>query len=75
MDPVALANSGGWAVVIAMMTALGWAFWKGHVIPGVVYRREIERADDLAGQLERHSDAIEKLSDALERARRDRASA
>jgi hypothetical protein len=44
-DPIALAESGGWAVVVAIILGLGVGFVRGWLVPGFVYRREADRAD------------------------------
>lgn len=59
--PVALADAGGWAVVVAMITGLGIGFVRGWLVPGFVYRREVERGDKADIVSERTADAMEKL--------------
>jgi hypothetical protein len=65
MDPVSLAEAGPWAVVVAVMVAVGWGAVKGHWVPGFVYRREIQRAEELAEQLDRNTESLDKLTKAL----------
>lgn len=61
LDPVALADAGGWAVVVGIMIALGIGFVREWIVPGAVHRREVHRADV----------ATQALIDALSKARTD----
>jgi hypothetical protein len=66
MDGVALlADAGGWAVVVAMMTAIGAGSVRKWWVPGFVYDREVERADTATTQNERNTDALRDLTDVL----------
>ena len=67
MDQIAtgLADAGGWAVVVAMMTAIGLGSVRKWWVPGFVYDREAKRADEATTQLERHTEAIRGLTDVL----------
>jgi len=63
-----------WQVVAALAAALAatWgtfiaAFFKGDLIPGHVYRREVNRGDTEAVQNERNAKAIETLAAAVRR--------
>jgi hypothetical protein len=51
IDPVALANAGGWAVVVAILLAIGLGVVREWWIPGGVYRREVKRADEAEARL------------------------
>jgi len=55
-------------------TALITGFYKGDLVPGHVYRREVKRADTATTQAERNADAIRELASEL-RAAKSRASA
>lgn len=45
MDPIALAQAGGWAVVVAMITAIGVGVVKRWWIPGWIYTVALKRAE------------------------------
>jgi hypothetical protein len=64
MDPVALAEAGPWAVVVAMMVGIGYGAVRGWWVPGFVYRREISRAETLADDLDELTAATGKLAEA-----------
>ena len=64
MDPIALANAGPWAVVVAVMVAIGWGAYKGAWVPGFVYRHEIARSETLALDVEELTAATGKLAEA-----------
>lgn len=66
MDPVALAEAGGWAVVVMMIVALGVGFGRGLLVPGFVYRREVERGDRADAQAERTARAVETIARLLD---------
>jgi len=70
MDPIALAAAGPWAVVVAMGSALAWAFLRGHIVPGFVYQREVRRADLNADLLPQVVKAMEDMASALREFRR-----
>lgn len=54
----------------ATWTAMIAGFFRGDLIPGHVYRREVKRGDTATTQAERNAQAIQALSQAL-RERRD----
>ena len=54
----ALADAGGWAVVLVMGAAIGIGAIRGWWVPGYAYRREVDRGDN-------QDVAIAKLTDAL----------
>ncbi len=87
IDPAAaaklLADAGGWAVVVAILIAVGAGAVRGWWVPGFVYRREVARADAMTAQAGLNTTALADLTnvvaDALEptdprRRRRARAS-
>jgi hypothetical protein len=65
MDPIALANAGGWAVVVAILMAIGVGVVKGYAVPRFVYDREVLRADVLASELSKNTEALNQLTEAL----------
>lgn len=67
MNPVELAQAGGWATVIAIIGAVGLAFIRGWIVPRFVYDREVTRADRLEQQLDRNTAALETLTDEVRR--------
>jgi hypothetical protein len=60
-DPIALANAGAFAVLVATWLVLSVGFFRGDIIPGHVYRREIKRADTATTQAERNAKSIEGI--------------
>lgn len=64
MDPLVAALL---AALTATYTGLAAAFFRGDLIPGHVYRREVKRADTATIQSERNAQAIQALARALER--------
>jgi hypothetical protein len=67
MDELArgLADAGGWAVVVAMRTAIGVGSVRKWWVPGFVYDREAERADEATTQAQRNTDQIRDLVEFL----------
>ena len=67
MDQIALglADAGGWAVVVAMITAIGTGIVRGWWVPGFVYDREVKRADEATTQAQRNTESIRDLTDVL----------
>ena len=67
MDQIAtgLADAGGWAVVVAMITAIGTGSVRKWWVPGFVYDREVERADEATTQAQRNTDSIRDLTEVL----------
>lgn len=69
LDPAtidALLKAGGWfacALVLAGVLAL---IVKGHLVPGSLYKREVDRADTATTQLERQNDLGETLTTQVE---------
>ena len=70
MDPTILAEAGGWAVVVAIIAALGFATWRGLWVPRFVYDREVRRADLNAEILTKNTAAITELVTAVRDLRR-----
>ncbi len=67
MDEIArgLADAGGWAVVVAMMAAIGTGSVRKWWVPGFVYDREVKRADEATTQAERNTEALRGLTEVL----------
>lgn len=67
LDPIALGKTLadlGWAVAFVVLAVLDvYALVKGWVVPRFVHDREVMRADTLAGQLQRNTEALESLTD------------
>lgn len=69
IDPAvidALLKAGGWfacALVLASVLAL---IVKGLLVPGSIYRREVDRADTATTQLERQNELGETLTTQVE---------
>lgn len=57
----ALGDASGWVVAVVVLGAVAYGFAKGYVVPGYVYRREIERGD-------RAEDAVEKSTAVVDQA-------
>lgn len=52
-----LADAGGWAVVLAIGFALGAGFMRGWIVPGWIYRNEVEWRDRMTAAMEKLTDA------------------
>lgn len=65
MDPLAaiLNAPGGWIAFTGGMAVVGALFLRGDIVARFVYQREQERADKLAGQLDRNTEALRALTD------------
>lgn len=63
MDP-AVVIAGLLALVGSTWTALIAGFFRGDLIPGHVYRREVKRADTATTQAERNASSIADLAKA-----------
>ncbi len=50
----------------ATWTALIAGFYRGDLIPGHIYRREVKRGDTATTQAERNAQAIQALAKALQ---------
>lgn len=64
MEP-SVVISGLIALLGATWTALIAGFFRGDLIPGHIYRREVKRGDTATTQAERNAQAIQALSKAL----------
>lgn len=63
----ALSDAGGWAVAVAMGAGLGFAFVRGWIVPRFAYDREVARNELLSTQATRNAEAIERLTDSVDR--------
>jgi hypothetical protein len=59
----ALANAGGWAVVIAIGFFLGVAFVRRWLVPGWMFEREAKARDDAAATIAAFSKSLDALTD------------
>lgn len=62
-DPQALAEAGGWAVVVALGVGLGVAFVRGWLVPGWIYRAELERSERIEKALTQLTKTVETVAD------------
>ena len=49
----ALGDAAGWTVAVVILVVIAYGLVKGHLVPGYIYRREVERGD-------RAEDAIDR---------------
>ena len=62
-DPKLLAEAGGWAVVVALGIGLAVAFVRGWLVPGWIYRAELERSDRIEKALTTLTQTVESVAD------------
>lgn len=62
----AVLDAGGWVAAAVVATAVIAAIIRGDLVPGKVYRREVDRADTATNQLERQNDLGERLTTQVE---------
>jgi len=60
--PKVLVDAGGWVFASAVLTAVLILIRRGDLVPGFVYKREVERADKATEQVERQTEAIKTLT-------------
>lgn len=63
--PKELLDAGGWVFCAVALFGIVAALVKGLLVPGGVHQREIARGDKATAQLERNSEAVEKLTGQL----------
>ncbi len=61
-DPQTLAEAGGWAVAIALGSAILLGVVRRWWVPGAVYDREVRRADEAASQVAALTEAVRDLT-------------
>ncbi len=62
----AVLDAGGWTVAAVLAVAIIAAIIRGDLVPGAIYRREVERADKATTQLDRQNDLGETLTTQVE---------
>lgn len=69
IDPAVLktvVDAGGWVASSIVLAGVLAAIVKGYLVPGSIYRREVDRADTATNQLERQNDLGETLTTQVE---------
>ena len=69
LDPAtidALLRAGGWFACALVLAAVLALIVKGYLVPGSLYKREVDRADTATTQLERQNDLGETLTTQIE---------
>lgn len=69
IDPAifkAVLDAGGWVACSVVLTGVLFAIIKGYLVPGSLYKREVDRADTATNQLERQNDLGETLTAQVE---------
>lgn len=69
IDPAlfkAVLDAGGWVACSVVLVGVLAAIVKGFLVPGSLYKREVERADTATTQLERQNDLGETLTTQVE---------
>jgi hypothetical protein len=64
--PAALLDAGGWVTSAAIAIGVIAALIHGDLVPGMLYKREVTRADSATTQLERQNELGEKLTAQVE---------
>ena len=62
MDPVALTQAGPVAILLVGIGLLFRAFVKGDLVPGYIYRAEVEQRQKAETQAERNAEALAALA-------------
>lgn len=62
----ALLKAGGWFACALTLAAVIALIVKGYLVPGSLYKREVDRADTATNQLERQNDLGETLTAQVE---------
>lgn len=58
----AILDAGGWLACAGVLAAVLFLIVKGYLVPGSIYRREVDRANTATNQLERQNDLGETLT-------------
>lgn len=61
-DPIALAQAGPVAILLAGIFLLGRAFIRGDVVPGFIYRAEVAQRQIAETQALRNAEALTALA-------------
>lgn len=64
----AFGDAAGWTVAVVVLIFNVVGLWRGWVVPGHVYEREVARGDRAEGALEAATDATERASQATKSA-------
>lgn len=64
MDPIALAQAGPVAILLVVLAGLFRAVVRGDLVPGFIYRAEVEQRQKAETQAERNADALAALAKA-----------
>ena len=64
----ALGDASGWAVAVATLLIVLTGLWRGWVVPGYVYQREVERGDRAEGAVESATKTTEQAAAATKAA-------
>lgn len=79
MDPVSvgrsLVDAGGWTAFVILVVAGALAVVRGDVVPGWIYRRELERSDRVEAAMANLTKAVDQVSDDIVWNQRERFSA
>jgi hypothetical protein len=69
IDPAmfkAVLDAGGWVACAITLGVVIGLIVRGDLVPGALYRREVDRADTATNQLERQNDLGETLTTQVE---------
>ena len=64
--PTALLDAGGWVFASVVLASVLIMVRRGDIVPGWVYRREVERADKATAQVDLQTESIKALTDQFE---------
>ena len=59
-SPDVISQIGGWCFSVVVCAAMIWGFVHGDLVPGLIYKRETDRADKTTALIELQTDALEK---------------
>jgi hypothetical protein len=62
----AVLDAGGWVACALTLAVVIGLIVRGDLVPGALYRREVDRADTATNQLERQNDLGETLTTQVE---------
>jgi hypothetical protein len=58
-SPEVISQIGGWCFAVVVCAAVIWGFVHGDLVPGLIYKRETDRADKTTALIELQTDALE----------------